>query len=219
MKLSGIFSPYSKFYQKMYQFADLALVNIIFLASCLPIITIGPAFVGLFHLKKMQVLKKDIPVIRTYVSFFKKTFIPATLVFLLFVMFMMFMVVNLRIILMMGGIIKVLLVSMNITLMVIGSFFFIGSLLTLSDKKTSLFQAIRQGGLILLANPVKSIGMLGWGLAVILVPFLVWDMLGLGSFAIFVFFVCLPAFFLNKVATIYYCKMKKIAPDSLSPER
>lgn len=81
--MKSIFSLDNKILKLCGFFYDLMFLNIIFVLSCLPIITIGAAKASMY--KTMLVLRKDIPVplLKTYVGSFKENFKQGTLLWVI----------------------------------------------------------------------------------------------------------------------------------------
>lgn len=80
-------SPDSKFMQGVSRFADLCVLNILFLLTCLPIFTIGAANAALYRVCFQMLKKEEGSVFKSYFRTFRDDFKQATLVwlFLLFI--------------------------------------------------------------------------------------------------------------------------------------
>lgn len=65
-------------FQKLEKFGDLFIINILFVISCIPIITIGAAFTAMYSYCTKLVKDQEAPVWKGYWSAFAKNFKPAT---------------------------------------------------------------------------------------------------------------------------------------------
>lgn len=72
-------NPVLRFINKM---ADLLLLNMVFLISCIPIITIGAAITAMYHVNLRSIRYGDGYVFREYLQSFKQNFWQSTLVWL-----------------------------------------------------------------------------------------------------------------------------------------
>ncbi|MGH1839483.1 MULTISPECIES: DUF624 domain-containing protein [Enterococcus] len=93
--MKSIFSLDNRIIKLCAFFYNLMLLNIIFVLSCLPLITIGAAKASLYE--TMLVLRKDItvPLLKTYVGCFKKSFKMGTLLWLVEAMISCFCLLDL----------------------------------------------------------------------------------------------------------------------------
>ena len=68
-------------FQKLEKFGDLFIINILFVISCIPIITIGAAFTAMYSYCTKLVKDQEAPVWKGYWSAFAKNFADATLMY------------------------------------------------------------------------------------------------------------------------------------------
>lgn len=80
--MSSLFSPESKFMQTMTRIADLILLNILFLISCIPVVTIGAAFTALYTQVFRIGTGKEAGVFRGFFTAFRENFRQATALWL-----------------------------------------------------------------------------------------------------------------------------------------
>lgn len=78
-----MFSPDSKFMTVVSRFADLLLLNLVFLLTCLPVFTIGAAVTALYTMCFRLMREEYSELLRSYFSAFKSNFRQATCIWLL----------------------------------------------------------------------------------------------------------------------------------------
>lgn len=78
-----MFSPDSKFMTVVSRFADLLLLNLVFLLTCLPVFTIGAAVTALYTMCFRLMREEYSGLLRSYFSAFKSNFRQATCIWLL----------------------------------------------------------------------------------------------------------------------------------------
>lgn len=78
-----MFSPDSKFMTVVSRFADLLLLNLVFLLTCLPVFTIGAAVTALYTMCFRLMREEYNGLLRSYFSAFKSNFRQATCIWLL----------------------------------------------------------------------------------------------------------------------------------------
>ena len=74
----SMFSPDSKIMQVLARIADLVLLNIVFLLTCLPVFTIGAGVTAMYTLCFRMLRQEDGNIIMPYFRAFKENFKPAT---------------------------------------------------------------------------------------------------------------------------------------------
>ena len=77
------FSPDSPFFQFMNSLAAFIGLNVVFLITCLPIFTIGPALTALYTVTLKEARKEGGYIFSTYFKAFKKNFRQSTMAFLI----------------------------------------------------------------------------------------------------------------------------------------
>lgn len=79
----GFLSPDSKFMRAMSRLGDLMVLNLIFLASCVPIFTVGAACAALYTVCFRFDTKAEGPVLKGYFRAFRENFRQATVLWLI----------------------------------------------------------------------------------------------------------------------------------------
>ncbi|MGI5976697.1 MAG: YesL family protein [Candidatus Limivicinus sp.] len=79
-----LFSPDSKFMQAMSRLADLAVINMMYVICCLPVITIGAASTALYTVCSKMVYNRDSRLYRTFFKSFKENFKDSTILWLIY---------------------------------------------------------------------------------------------------------------------------------------
>lgn len=79
----SFFSPDSKFMQFLSRFADLVILNILFLLTSLPIFTIGPSSAAMYTITFRMLRCREEPVIRSYFRAFRENFRQGTVLWLI----------------------------------------------------------------------------------------------------------------------------------------
>ncbi len=119
------FQNESKFSTFMYRLAELVLLNIVFLITCIPIFTIGAAISALYNISIKMVRKEESYVIRGYFKAFKASFKQATAFWLIamllyFILYVVDMAANIN-----GGTLARAYVVICIALALLYSFYFL----------------------------------------------------------------------------------------------
>ena len=78
----SMFSPDSKIMQVLSRIADLVILNVLYLITCLPVITIGAATTALYNVS-FRMLREDAGVVKPYFRALKENFKEATQLWLL----------------------------------------------------------------------------------------------------------------------------------------
>lgn len=92
--MGAFFSPDSKFMQAMSQVADLIILNVLFLISCIPLLTIGAASAALYTVCFRIGTDREQGVFRSYFRAFRENFKQGTILWLIFVVFLGAGIVN-----------------------------------------------------------------------------------------------------------------------------
>lgn len=87
--MGAFFSPDSKFMQAMSRLADLVILNLLFLVSCLPLFTIGAATTALYTVCFQIGTEKEGKILRTYFQAFRENFKQGTVLFLILALFIL----------------------------------------------------------------------------------------------------------------------------------
>lgn len=80
--MQSLFSPDSKFMRVMSRVADLMILNLIFLLTCIPVITIGAASTALYTVCFRFGTRREGKLVRTYFRAFRQEFKRGTLLWL-----------------------------------------------------------------------------------------------------------------------------------------
>lgn len=81
--MGSFFSPDSKFMQTMSWLADLVVLNLLFLVSCVPLFTIGAASTAMYTVCFQLGTEKESGIFRTYFRSFRENFKQSTILFLI----------------------------------------------------------------------------------------------------------------------------------------
>lgn len=75
--MQTLFSPDSKFMQALSRGADLMLLNLLFLLTCIPVVTIGPSAAALYRVIFAMGTAREDGIIRPYFRAFRENFLSA----------------------------------------------------------------------------------------------------------------------------------------------
>lgn len=78
-KFFNLDSPLMRFLTKL---ADMMILNILFLVSCIPVVTIGAAWTALYYVTLKMVKDEESGIIRAYIHSFRQNFKQATILWL-----------------------------------------------------------------------------------------------------------------------------------------
>lgn len=81
--MQALFSPESKFMRLMGRVADLMILNLLFLCTCLPVVTVGAACTALYHVCFCFGTVREGGIVRTYFRTFCREFRQSTLLWLM----------------------------------------------------------------------------------------------------------------------------------------
>lgn len=81
--LDGIFNEDNPFFKLMNRIADMIVLNVLFLISCIPVITIGPALTALYYVAINTWSREDGYIFRMYKKSFKDNFKQSVIMWLL----------------------------------------------------------------------------------------------------------------------------------------
>lgn len=106
--MSSLFSPDSKFMQYFSRLYDLAVLNLLYLLTCLPIFTIGAANAALYTVCFRMDTDKEVGIFRGYFRAFRENFRQGTILWLILALFGGACLVNLMLFSQIGGILQLL---------------------------------------------------------------------------------------------------------------
>lgn len=89
--MNNLFNPDNIVMQFLYKVSDLIILNLIFMLSCIPIITIGPALSALYYVNLKIIRGEDPYIWRNYWKSFRQNFKQSTIVWLLSIAVFLFM--------------------------------------------------------------------------------------------------------------------------------
>lgn len=75
--MNTMFSPDSRVMQRLNQAADLLILNLLFVLTSLPVLTIGPALAALYRVAFAMGTRRESGVLRSYLRAFRESFLPA----------------------------------------------------------------------------------------------------------------------------------------------
>lgn len=101
--MGGFFSLNSKFMQVMSRVADLIILNVIYLVTCLPVVTIGAASTALYTVCFRLGTDREGSLVKGYFRAFRDEFRQATLIWLFLLLFGAASCVNIILFLGTGG--------------------------------------------------------------------------------------------------------------------
>ena len=82
-----LFSPDSKIMQILSRFADIVILNVVFLLTCLPVFTIGAANAAMYDVVFRMDTEREEKLLRTYFRSFKDNFRQGTVIWLFLLLF------------------------------------------------------------------------------------------------------------------------------------
>ena len=136
---------------------DFVVLNFIFLLSCIPIITIGPALSALYYVVLKEVRGEHGYVVSSYFRAFKENLLNSTLTFVIYAIMLLVLVFNLafwfQISTILGNIIFCILIIL--TIIYILSFIYVFALN--ARFEASIKNTIKNSILIALSNPTQSL--------------------------------------------------------------
>lgn len=81
--MGRLFNMESPLFQGLSRLADLMLLNIVFLVTCIPIVTIGAAWTSLSYMTLKMVRNEESYIVRGYFKSFKQNFKQSTLIWII----------------------------------------------------------------------------------------------------------------------------------------
>lgn len=89
--MGRLFNPDNPVMQFISKIFDLVVLNLIFLFSCVPVVTIGAAISSLYYVNLKMVRDEEPYIFRSYVKAFRQNFKQSTIVWLIFIAAAMFL--------------------------------------------------------------------------------------------------------------------------------
>lgn len=94
--MKDFFNLDGKFFSFMSKVADVMILNLLFIATSLPVITIGASLTALYGVSLKQSEGKDPYIAKTYLKGWKENFSQSTILWLLFLPISLFLIFNIR---------------------------------------------------------------------------------------------------------------------------
>lgn len=101
--MDRIFNMDNKFFVFMGRVADLILLNLYFVVSCIPIITIGPALTALHYVTMKMVKNEESYIFREYVKSFKQNFRQGVIINIIMIFTALLLFLDIRLVNSMAG--------------------------------------------------------------------------------------------------------------------
>lgn len=95
--MDRIFNMDNPFFRALGKLADLMILNILFIISCIPIVTIGAALTGMYYVTLKMAENEEGYIFRSYWKSFKQNFKQATIIWLIMLFFGIVLVLDLLI--------------------------------------------------------------------------------------------------------------------------
>ena len=104
--MSRFFNMDNGFFQVLSRIADLIILNIIFLITCIPIVTIGAAWTALYYVTLKMIRNEESYIVRSYFKSFKENFKQSTIMWLIALVLLVLLFFDYRIVNVMDGTIR-----------------------------------------------------------------------------------------------------------------
>lgn len=104
--MSRFFNMDNGFFQVLSRIADLMILNIIFLITCIPIVTIGAAWTALYYVTLKMIRNEESYIVRSYFKSFKENFKQSTIMWLIALVLLVLLFFDYRIVNVMDGSIR-----------------------------------------------------------------------------------------------------------------
>lgn len=95
--MNRFFNMDSGIFQFLSRLADLMILNVIFLITCIPIVTIGAAWTSLYYMTLKMVRNEESYIVRGYFKAFKENFRQSTIMWLIVLVFGFILYMDFRI--------------------------------------------------------------------------------------------------------------------------
>lgn len=104
--MNRFFNMDNGFFQVLSRIADLMILNIIFIITCIPIVTIGAAWTALYYVTLKMVRNEESYIVRSYFRSFKQNFKQSTIMWLVMLALFVLLFFDYRIVSVMDGTLK-----------------------------------------------------------------------------------------------------------------
>ena len=156
----NIFEEGSPFQQFLNKVADLLILNLITLLTCLPIITIGASLTAMHYVLLKTVRGQEGHVVRSYFRSFRRNFVQATILWLIYLAVWILMVSNLYMIVQGTGRYPIWLPSSILVAALLILVFMIYTFAMLSRFETTVFEALTNAVMLTISELPRSLEML-----------------------------------------------------------
>ncbi len=95
--MRSIFDMDSGFFRALSRVADLMILNLIFVACCIPVVTIGPALTAMYYVTLKMVENEEGYILRGFFKSFRQNFRQALIIWLIFLLLGFLLVIDLLI--------------------------------------------------------------------------------------------------------------------------
>lgn len=95
--MENIFRYDSKFIQVLDKIADIIILNLLFIISCIPVITIGSSITSMYYVTLKMVRDEDSSVIKLFIKSFKENFKVSTIVWGLIILSFGILIIDFKI--------------------------------------------------------------------------------------------------------------------------
>lgn len=189
-KFFNLDSPLMRFMTKL---ADLMILNIVFLITCIPVVTIGAAWTALYYVALKMVKDEESGIIRSYFHAFRLNFRQATVLWLGVMAVAVFLILDLMIL---SQIDSPVAAAMNVGILVIGAVVlmvlqYLFPLLAKFD--TTIVQTLKNACLLAVGHLPRTLLLVGCTAGALVITFyngytlsigiLVWMLLGFAIMA------------------------------------
>ncbi len=96
--MRGLFSYDNKIFSILSKFGDMIMLNVIFLITCIPIVTTGAAYTAMYDVTLKMAKNEEAYIIKSYWKSFKANFKTSTIIWLILCAVVGFLVVDLQIV-------------------------------------------------------------------------------------------------------------------------
>lgn len=189
------YNPDSPLLRFMTKLADLMILNILFMVTCLPVVTIGASLTGMYYVTLKMIRNEEGGISRSYLRSFRQNFRQATVIWLCILAFAALVFVDVRIADAVtddsaNGVIRALTGLVAALSLMVVQYIFPG----LAKFETGTFSAVKNAWIMALGNLPQSVIMLVFSAGMVYVTFLndytltigalVWIMLGFSGMAL-----------------------------------
>lgn len=117
--MGQLFNIESKFFQGITKLGNLVILNLIFLFSCLPIVTIGASLTALYTVTLKMAVNKESYIVKSYFKAWKENWKQATLIWLMLLGILAVLLLDANLCMkLQGGLVTVLVILLRIFLLV-----------------------------------------------------------------------------------------------------